>query len=395
VFWCEGGGLYLTDAGGTDGDAPICCRIGRATDPIGGQLITGRYNLNCAAAGAVFEIHENGYVMADGASINSNGPGAVIADMRGLNTPGAGCMFEMRYGRTGSPWASLVRASGGNVQVRLDNDYGDEWGAFSGDVFDMPDGGGLSLNDGVYSSSNGRFLRFGNNAGPSNGSLRLTRTRGISNGGWGGAAAEIAGQINGSLRDSSVEQRNPGATGTCALNYTGQLAIVAGLYEGPGPTIDLQGGQLWLLGGADVVPTGMGLPGSVPIAVGIGATLHRGHVNVRSGAPLIAGTENLLPSSFGMVELGPLGLRARCGAGRTLPGGGAGYGAGSLFLLVPLVGQPRAYQNIGTEAAPTWVEHSYSPGVPGNWAGLAPTNGAAAWDRIAAAVAGLLGGPIP
>lgn len=37
----------------------------------------------------------------------------------------------------------------------------------------------------------------------------------------------------------------------------------------------------------------------------------------------------------------------------------------------------------------------YTAGVPGNWGGAAPTDIETAIDRIAAAVAGLLGGPIP
>lgn len=388
ILWCEGGGVYLTDAGGTGGDAPICCRAGRAADAIGGEIITGRYNLGCAAGGKLFEIHEGGMVQADGLSANTNGPGAVFVDMLGKNTPGERCSFEMRFGRTNSDWLSFIRATGENVQVRIDNDYGDDWGRFQGDVFDMPEGGELSINDGDYSSNGGRVLRFGRNVpAVSHGSISLRRVRVTSPGMWAGNTAEILGNVFGSLDDVTVRQRNVGASGTFVAAYNGTLSVVGGACEGPGPTIDLQSGQLFLLGGVDIVPTGVGLPGSVPIAVGIGATLNRGHVNIRSGVPIVSGTENLLPSSFGMVELGPLGLRARIGSGRALPGGGLGYGAGSVFMLVPIAGQPEVYQNIGTEAAPTWVALSYVAAVPANWAGgVAPTNVKSALDRIAAAL---------
>lgn len=38
---------------------------------------------------------------------------------------------------------------------------------------------------------------------------------------------------------------------------------------------------------------------------------------------------------------------------------------------------------------------SYTPGTPGDWAPTAPTTQGEALDRLATAVAGLLGGPIP
>lgn len=46
-------------------------------------------------------------------------------------------------------------------------------------------------------------------------------------------------------------------------------------------------------------------------------------------------------------------------------------------------------------ALDTLATKPYAAGTPANWAGAAPTNYAAAIDRLAAAVAGLLGGPIP
>ncbi len=41
------------------------------------------------------------------------------------------------------------------------------------------------------------------------------------------------------------------------------------------------------------------------------------------------------------------------------------------------------------------VNEAYTPALSGNWAGPLPTTQTEALDRIAAAVAGLLGGPIP
>ena len=38
---------------------------------------------------------------------------------------------------------------------------------------------------------------------------------------------------------------------------------------------------------------------------------------------------------------------------------------------------------------------SYTPGTPGDWVAPAPTNAQDAMDRLAAAVAGILVGPIP
>lgn len=46
-------------------------------------------------------------------------------------------------------------------------------------------------------------------------------------------------------------------------------------------------------------------------------------------------------------------------------------------------------------ALDTLATKPYAAGAPADWSGAAPTNYAAAIDRLAAAVAGLLGGPIP
>lgn len=395
-LWCEGGGVYLTDAGGVSGGPTIAFRLGNPASQIGGQVITGRNNINCAAGGTVFDIHENGFVLGDGGSFSADGPGAVLAQMTGLGTPGTGLAFIMREGRSEGPWRSMVRAVGPNCSANFQNVYAGSWGQCDEEAIHMPDGGQLSMVDCSAGSDTRPALVFGNNTTPSNGSLDLVRCEFGTN--TGARAIEIRGNVGGGgLRDTVGINRNPAGQGAILCEYTGWLALDGGRYEGLGPACNHLTGHLFLLGGVDLIANGVGIPGGVPLASAAGANLYRGHCNFRGPTqPLIASTETLLPSSFGMIGLGGSAATIQMSAGPlALPGGGAGFQYGSLFVHVPAGGPAQLYFNQGSEAAPNWQLLAYAPGAPGNWGAPAPLTMAAAMDRVAAAVAGLLGGPIP
>ncbi|RKY28327.1 MAG: hypothetical protein DRP83_00980, partial [Planctomycetota bacterium] len=286
--WCEGAGCYLTDAGGTDGDPPICIRVGSPSSDVGGQVVTGRFNLGCKAGGTVFDIHENAYVMADEASCNADGAGGVVARLNGLDTPGTYLFFSARKITTDSDWLSYVVSTGGNPIVRIDNNYSEFGGHFSGDVFDMPDGGVLTISDASYETDFGRVVRMGRNTpSPSYGTLKLKDVEGVSRN-VSGYAVELEGGFgNATLYDCKFKNQSGGGTGVLKADISGgnALFLTDGSYEGLGPVVDLLGGVAFLLGGVDLISTGGGLPGSVPLAVAAGATVYRGHCNFRSGTP--------------------------------------------------------------------------------------------------------------
>lgn len=395
-LWCEGGGIYLTDAGGVSGGPTIAFRLGNPASQIGGQVITGRNNINCAAGGIVFDVYENGFVLGDGGSFSADGPGAVLAQMTGVGTPGAGLAFIMREGRSEGPWRSMIRAAGPNCSAQIQNVYAGAWGQCDEEAIYMPDGGGLAMTDCSAGSDTRPALVFGNNATPSNGSLELVRCEFGTN--TGDRAIEIRGNVGGAgLRDTVGINRNPAGLGAILCEHAGWFALDGGRYEGVGPACNHLTGHLFLLGGVDLVANGVGMPGGCPLASAAGANLYRGHCNLRgSFQPLIASTETLLPSNFGIIGFGGSAAAVQMSAGPlALPGGGTGYAYGSLFVHVPAGGPAQLYFNQGSEAAPNWQLLAYAPGAPGNWGAPAPQTMAAAMDRVAAAVAGLIGGPIP
>lgn len=399
-IWCEGGGAYLTDAGGTDGEPAVCIRCGSSGTTVGGLILTGKHNLNCGAGGKLFELHENSFVLADGASLDGGGmgPSDVVVELNGRDTPGTGINFQMRYGSIGEgSFNSCVRSTGQNVNVDIACQFHGTWGSFVNDVFDMPEGGNLRLNEGGFSSQTGRVLRFGRNLpAPSNGNLDLGGVALTGRAAW---VSEIKGNVSGQMYDCRQVNDNAMASGAFQLDANaGGMALIDGIVQSAGGVcVDLQASGLYLLGGIDIIPGG----GATPLNVALGATVFRGHCNIRSGTPVIAGTEVLLNSTFGMIDIGPTGQQIRVGSGTGLPAGGAGYRAGSLFMLIPVgPGLPVLHQNIGTEAVPVWVQGSFDAfeAVPGTvWAAIPglPTNTKDAIDRIANALATHLGVPIP
>lgn len=394
-LWCEGGGVYLTDAGGVSGGPTIAFRIGNPASQIGGQIITGRNNISCAAGGVVFDIHENGFVLGDGGSFSADGSGAILAQMTGLGTPGTGLAFIIRDGRSEGPWKSMVRASGPNCQANFQNVYAGSWGQCDEEAIYMPDGGGLAMTDCSAGSDTRVALLFGNNTTPSSGYLELVRCEFGTN--TGNRAVEIRGNVGGSMRETVAVNRNPAGLGAILCEHNGWFTLEGGRYEGLGPTCDHQTGYLFLLGGVDLIANGAGLPGGSPLMSMAGANLYRGHCNFRgSFQPVIASTETVLPSSFGMIGFGSSAATVQMSAGPlALPGGGSGYMNGSLFVHVPSGGPAQLYFNQGSESSPSWQLLAYVAGAPANWLGTAPVTMKDAMDRVSAAVAGLLGGPIP
>jgi hypothetical protein len=401
VFWCDGGGIYATDAGGVIGDPSICVRVGAPGTANGGNFQAGKFNLGCSASGILFDIYENGFVDADGTNLLSNTEGgdptsSICARMDGGPGGGGGptARLTIRNARLDSGWGNLVRAVG-PCDVRIFSDDVTIWDRFDGTVITMEDGN-LDVFNSRFSARSDVVFALGA-PGKSVG-FRMKDVEARTN----GAAArvfEASGFVSGTLDACRMLNTNPAAAnGVLFFNSNGTLAITDGLYSGPGPVIDQRQGDLWLLGGADLVPTAAGIPGSTPLAVAVGAVVHRGHCNFRSGTPIIAGTEDILNSSFGTLSFGPATYMVRQGAGPTLPAGSQGYGRGSLFIRVPMpAGTPVAYINTGTEAAPVWVQLSlaYTPSVPANWAGAAPTDLVTALDRVANSLATHLGVPIP
>ena len=399
-FWADGGGFYCTDAGGMIGDPAIGVRVGAPGTQRGGQFQAGKFNLSCAFDGIMFDIYENGNVLADGTGISSGGgsspTSAILARMDGgPGGPGHGsASFYMRNAQDNSDWGGAVRAVG-NCQVQIIGDELTQYDRYNSVVFAMAEGS-IDLLHSKFSSRNDVVFALGSVGKHININMKDVEGR------TGGALArvlEVVGDTNATFDTCHMQCTNPGAAfGVAFLNCSGNVAIMDGSYEGAGPVIDQRQGHLWLVGGVDLVPTGMGLPGSVPLAVAMGATVHRGHCNFRSGTPIIAGTEDILNSSFGSMSFGPGVYMVRQGAGSALPGGGSGYGRGSLFVLVPMpAGTPVVYINTGTEAAPVWSvsSNAYAPAVPGDWAGVAPTTLTAAMDRVAAILRTHLGAPIP
>jgi len=372
-IWVEGGGVYLTDAGGMSGSSAIAVRVGNPASAIGGQVITGRYNLDCAWDGILFDVHENGYVDASEASCSTGDSGglpstAILAKLNGHDTPGTAVVFSARALTTNSDWGNLVVSTGKNVNVRIENHYGEDWGQCQGDVFNMLEGGNLTIKDGGYSSQDGYVFRFGQNGvTPSQGQIQLKDVYAVRRAG-SGPVALIEGLIGNSyLYDCRLESNSPDPAASGVLRFNPQqnsfMAIVDGSYTGKGPVIDLfnpvpgtPGGSLFLLGGVDIIPMGIGLPGSIPIATALLTNLYRGHANIRSGVSLISGSETLLNSTFGTIEFGSMITQAKQGAGPALPGGGQGYNRGSLFVLIPHpAGTPIVQINIGNAVAPVWV----------------------------------------
>jgi hypothetical protein len=388
LFWCDGGAMYVTDAGGTMGDAAICVRVGAPGTTRGGQFQAGKFNLECAGDGIMFDVYENGSVLADGTGLSSGNTGggpstAIIARMDG----GPGGMGHgsanvlLRNVRDDSSWGNAIRAVGPcNVQI-LSDDVS-QWSRFEGVAIAQEEGNLDLLNSRLASQDD---VVFALGAVGKNLRVNFRDVEARTNGALA-RVLEAVGNTNGTLYDCVMEQGNPGAAnGVVFLDSGGTMTIVDGVYSGPGPVIDQRQGHLWLTGGVDLVPTGVGLPGSIPLAVALGATVHHGHCNFRSGAPLIAGIEDILNSSFGSMSYGPAVNRVRKGAGPALPGAGAGYGMGSEFTLIPVgPGAPTLYVNVGTEGAPTWVVDAYTPAVPGDWNGAAPTSLIGAMDRVAA-----------
>lgn len=74
-------------------------------------------------------------------------------------------------------------------------------------------------------------------------------------------------------------------------------------------------------------------------------------------------------------------------------------GGGVTSYTATAEGIPPTVTLVGGAAAPVNATQSnalgYTPGTPGNWAGPVPTTAQQAFDRLAAAVEGLLGHPIP
>jgi hypothetical protein len=258
----------------------------------------------------------------------------------------------MKTGSSDDPWRSLVRATGGNSHVQIHNNYSGTWAECADEAIYMPDGGYLELIDFSAESTGRQALIFGNNATPSNGNLNLISTDLATNGGH--RAIEIRGYVDGTLRECTGHNRNMSGLGAILLEHQGNLTLEGGGYEGIGPTCEHVTGNLYLLGGVDLVAWGSGSPGGVPLASAAGANLYRGHCNFRGASqPVIASVETLLPSSFGIVGFGASATTVRMSASASsLPS--SGYPSGSLFVYVPSGGPALLYLNQGTEASPDW-----------------------------------------
>jgi len=239
----------------------------------------------------------------------------------------------------GAPTA-LVALYGGN------NDLFD---GFNGDLVDISDGVLFRMADGAMASGGGRGVVIDD-------AFMQCRNAKFRSG--DGLALEVRGD------DSSVQcvqseflgySGGPASPvpGPCVLVdvLTDSVKIDGGLLTGAGTVVDVDRGTAWLIGGVDIDPDDVA---DVAYDVAAGAVLYRGHCNVRRGTRTVSGTENLLHSCFGEVEVGGAGQRARVTSmGTPYPSGGDGYEAGSL-LVDPSGSTFRLHQNVGTEAAPVW-----------------------------------------
>lgn len=142
--------------------------------------------------------------------------------------------------------------------------------------------------------------------------------------------------------------------GPCVLVdvLTSSVSFTGGRMRGDVTVLDVLRGSAYLLGGVDLDPAN---PASTAYHVAPGANIQRGHCNVRRGQRVVdpTGSESLLPSSFGEIQVGFFNCVAKFGSSLTPPGGSQGWEQGSLWVSP---GDPifQLYQNIGNEAAPDW-----------------------------------------
>lgn len=358
----QGGALFLTGDGGMGGDGTG--GVGVKLKPLpdmGAMCLSGTQMIAFGSNG--LEIYENSFFVGNGTRFQAHDghpePNPICINMDA--TAGFSLVSIYQPSQMFGDPAHFIKAvgpgGGGGPpggMITLHGGYNDIFDGVRLDAVDISGSILFRFVDGGIRSAGGRGIVL-------NDALMWIRNANVVSG--DGLALEAVGDdCNVDSIDTTYEGHVAGgAYGPCVSVDVANPSVQfnGGELKGAGTVLDVLRGGVYLTGGVDIDPA---TPGDVAYHIGPGASISRGHCNVRRGTRVVdAGppmaSETMLPSGFGQIDFGIFNAVVRMGSGLTLPGGGQGFEPGSIFVWWSAGGLfpgYQLYQNINTEAAPTW-----------------------------------------
>lgn len=402
-IWFKNGSGYFTDAGGMFGDATapvIGVRVGADTGSSRCMLNAQAYNFSVADGGTLFELYYDNVIDLRGTNLGTgyDGGGSGTATM--LTIHGGDEHTYTRFTAMDctmtSSWGYGIRATGKNVQIQLENNHGDGWENFSAVGLSM-ESGYLSIKDMAIRAQNCALALSAGLEGSNTIQFDLKDVRLTTAG--PSRAAEVTGRADGTFYDCRLFSQGYGLNGgscfgAAMFHHQGNIIIVDGEMRAnsvdPAHAVcELVSGNLYLLGGVDIVSEDMAIP---PLATWGGTWLFRGHCNLRGNTlSVIGGMEKPLVSTFGELEIGRIGSQAKIlvWTEPNLPPPNI-FNPGTVIIWTADAHGPMLYINRGTYLAPVWEYfQTYNAAHSDDWqGGTVPTDVSVALDILAARVTG-------
>lgn len=362
----EAGAFYVTASGGTYGDNTnpygIVVQPGGFAPPFGAFAMVGKWNVGACLS--PFLIGPNGAVIASETSLTDDGSSPLTSyiEIDGGLAPDMSLFIGQNLRLQGSA-LSMVRGTRNSI-VTLNSSEGGMafFGGFQGDIFDFS-GSVLNLAGGTYSTTEGHGLVLDGSMSPVHCECRDTDITADKYSDplnsqvlWTRGAVTLKTFDTRFRADQQVDGRVISRFDHIGNNVQINGGMVEGGSTGGGPpatVIDILNGGVWLTGGCDV---GTYQPNDIAINVALGASLFRGHANVRAGQIVIAGSEVPLTSTMANLVLGKFDARTKWTSRATLAEVAAepfGYEHGSI-VVVTGGAKPLVYINYGTNAIRDW-----------------------------------------